>query len=113
MAPAADTVVNSGKIIGDIWLGDGANVFDGRGGAILGTVYGGVDNDTYFLSGYVAIVDAGGTDTVTARLSYVMANGIENLTLGGYGNFNGTGNTGCQPDDRQHQQQRACGPWRQ
>jgi serralysin len=94
LGASADTVINSGKIVGDVYLGDGANVYDGRGGALLGTVFGGIDNDTYYLSKMTTISDAGGFDTVSARLSYVMATGIEDLNLIGYGNFYGTGNTG-------------------
>ena len=88
-----DTVINSGKIVGDINLGDGADIFDGRGGSVLGTVNGGLGDDTYLLTQAVTISDSGGVDTVIARMSYTLGAGLENLTLGGFGNFTGIGNT--------------------
>lgn len=93
LSGAADTVVNRGKIVGDIQLGEGANTFDGRGGTLLGTVYGGGGNDTYYINQATAIVDSGGTDTLIARFTTTLQTGIENLTLGGFGNFRGIGNT--------------------
>ncbi len=88
-----DTVVNSGKIVGDILLGGGNDIFDGRGGSVLGTVNGGLGDDLYYLSQATTIVDGGGLDSVNARFSATLASGIENLTLGGFGNFYGTGNS--------------------
>ena len=44
-----DTVTNSGKVVGDIHLGQGDNVFDGQGGTLLGTVFAGLGNDTFYL----------------------------------------------------------------
>ena len=93
LGEGSDTVVNKGRIVGDIQLGNGTNVFDGRGGVLLGTVQGGTGNDTYYLNTVTALVDAGGTDTVVARYTATLANGFENLTLGGFGNFQATGNT--------------------
>lgn len=93
LGDGADTVVNKGKIVGDILLGNGANTFDGRGGVLLGTVQGGTGNDTYYLNTVTALQDAGGIDTVVARYTTALANGFENLTLGGFGNFTGIGNT--------------------
>lgn len=87
-----DTVINSGKILGDVLLGGGADVYDGRGGGILGTVYGGLGDDLYYLSTATTLSDIGGTDTVNARMAYVLGVGFENLTLGGFGSFKGTGN---------------------
>lgn len=37
---------NTGLMVGDIQLSDGKDVFDGRGGSVIGTVYGGAQNDT-------------------------------------------------------------------
>ena len=88
-----DTVINSGKLVGDVYLGDGADIFDGRGGMLLGSVFGGLGDDLYYLTQASTISDSGGTDTINARLTYTLGNGIENLTLGGFGNFKGTGNT--------------------
>lgn len=42
-----DTLRNSGLIIGEVQLGGGNDRYDGRGGEVLGTVFGGVGNDTF------------------------------------------------------------------
>ena len=90
---ADDIVVNRGRMMGDIWLGEGNNIFDNRGGDLMGLVHGGSGNDSYMFDTQVIIDDTGGIDTIIARSSFVLANGFENLTLGGFGNFTGTGNT--------------------
>ena len=88
-----DTVINSGKLVGDVYLGDGADIFDGRGGTLLGSVFGGLGDDPYHLTQAITISDSGGSDTVNARFTTTLGTGIENLTLGGFGNFKGMGNT--------------------
>ncbi|MEY8841712.1 hypothetical protein AB9K41_22010, partial [Cribrihabitans sp. XS_ASV171] len=51
-------IVNTGLIEGDILLGDGAYVFDGRGGRVLGEVLGGTGNDRYIVDdGLIALVE--------------------------------------------------------
>ena len=42
-----DTLVNSGQMIGDVFLGQGDDSFDGRGGRIDGQWFGDVGNDRY------------------------------------------------------------------
>lgn len=72
--------------------GNGNDTLDGRGGA--DTLIGGLGNDTYFVddAGDV-IVDTGGIDTVkTVFATATLADGLENLTFVGVGNFTGTGN---------------------
>lgn len=72
--------------------GNGADTLDGKGGA--DTMVGGAGNDTYFVddAGDV-IVDTSGIDTVkTTFNTTTLANGLENLTFVGVGNFTGTGN---------------------
>jgi Ca2+-binding RTX toxin-like protein len=71
----------------------GANVLDGRGGADQMTRGGG--NDTYFVddAGDTVSEDAGGgIDTVNSAFSFVLEDDLENLTLIGTANVNGTGN---------------------
>jgi Ca2+-binding RTX toxin-like protein len=94
LADSADSVINSGRITGDILLGGGNDIFDGRGGAVLGTVNGGLGDDLYYLTqASTVIVDAGGYDTVNARASVTLAAGIEKLVISGWGNFSGIGNS--------------------
>ncbi|MEO8243198.1 MAG: hypothetical protein ABI832_12890 [bacterium] len=88
-----DAVVNSGTIVGDVVLGEGTNTYDGRGGTVVGTVFGGAGDDTYFLTQITNLSDSGGTDLINARMSYTLGVGFENLTLVGFGNFTGTGNS--------------------
>jgi Ca2+-binding RTX toxin-like protein len=45
---ASDRVINSGTIVGDIYLDDGANLYDGRGGIVIGAISGGINNDTVY-----------------------------------------------------------------
>ncbi|NCS04918.1 MAG: hypothetical protein GPJ06_24160, partial [Microcystis aeruginosa G13-11] len=74
-------------------LGDAGNdTLDGKAG--VDTLDGGAGNDTYTIDNVNdVIIDSAGTDTVIAPFSYTLAAGLENLTLTGNGNLNGTGNT--------------------
>lgn len=88
-----DTVQNRGMMVGNVVLGAGDNLFDGRGGTLVGSVQGGTGNDTYMIDLPTSITDLGGVDTIVARMSMTLATGFENLTLGGFGNFTGVGNS--------------------
>ncbi|MFM6729460.1 MAG: S8 family serine peptidase, partial [Dolichospermum sp.] len=74
-------------------LGDAGNdTLDGKAG--VDTLDGGEGNDTYTIDNVNdVIIDSAGTDTVIAPFSYTLAAGLENLTLTGNGNLNGTGNS--------------------
>ena len=91
-----DRVINHGKIIGNVDLGAGNDVFDTRGGKVNGTVAGGTGNDTYLVSN--AAVDIhenfllGGTDTVKSTVSYAIKTSVENVTLLGHKDINASGN---------------------
>ncbi len=66
-----------------------------NGGAGNDVMYGGTGNDTYIVdsAGDQVIEAVGeGTDTVQASISYVLGSNVENLTLTGSSNLNGTGN---------------------
>jgi len=66
------------------------------GGVGADSMHGGTGNDTYYVdnSGDVVTDDGGTKDLVISSINYVLGtSGIENLTLTGSGNLNGTGST--------------------
>lgn len=72
---------------------DGNDTLDGGGAA--DTMVGGVGNDTYVVnsaSDLVIEVADEGTDTVQSSVTYTLSPNVENLSLTGGGNINGTGN---------------------
>ena len=70
----------------------GNNRMDGGSGA--DTMIGGSGNDTYVADTLSdVIIDSGGVDLVETKSNWTLATGLENLTLTGLGNINGTGNT--------------------
>jgi Ca2+-binding RTX toxin-like protein len=98
---AAAVSADSGKdrLVGTRWdeylLGYGGNDrLDGRGGDDV--LIGGFGNDTYVVNSKgddVQELAARGTDTVLASIGYTLGGAVENLTLTGKAELNGTGNT--------------------
>ena len=71
----------------------GSNTLDGGLGADV--MVGGDGDDTYIVDNVGDVVLEtleGGVDTVVSSVSYVLDDGLENLTLTGTANLNGTGN---------------------
>ncbi len=72
----------------------GSNTLDGGAGA--DTMAAGLGNDTYMVDSSadsVIELDAQGNDTVQTGLTYALGDHVENLTLTGADNIDGTGNT--------------------
>jgi Ca2+-binding RTX toxin-like protein len=74
--------------------GSGDDYIDGGSGADMTT--GGSGNDTYIVDNIGDTVSengGSGTDTVQSNVSFTLTDGVENLTLTGFADLNGTGNT--------------------
>ncbi|MFM6731750.1 MAG: FG-GAP-like repeat-containing protein, partial [Microcystis panniformis] len=72
---------------------EGNDILNGAAGT--DTMIGGLGNDTYTVDNTGDIVTENlneGTDTVKASISYTLTDNVENLTLTGTANLNGTGN---------------------
>ncbi len=81
-----DTVINTGRIVGEVDLGGNADIFDGRGGVVSGIVRGGAGSDIYRISDASIVLQedaglAGGVDLVESTVSYALASNFEKLTL--------------------------------
>jgi len=90
-------VRNTGKIFGDVWLGNGESVIDTRGGIIRGVIHGGASDDTYVISSSNIRIDDEGPsfgDLVRSSASFVLGGGLDDLQMLGRRNINGTGNGG-------------------
>ena len=91
-----NTVINSGHLIGDVIFAYGDDVFDGRGGRVDGTVFGGRGDDSYYIddaSISIFEIGGGGLDTVFSSVSYRLESNVEVLRLTGIENINGFGST--------------------
>lgn len=89
-----DEVTNAGRIRGDVYLGAGEDVFTQEVGArVIGTVNGGMGNDTYrIFNDDLTLEDDGGVDLVESGVSHELDDDFENLTLLGSGDIDGRGN---------------------
>ena len=90
---ATEIVRNRGEISSQIWLGDGDDIFDGRGGTTF-YVDGGGDDDLYIIDD--PLIKLGeqtnsGIDTVRSSITWKLGANFENLTLAGKDSITGTG----------------------
>ena len=73
--------------------GAGNDILDGKAG--IDTMIGGTGNDTYYVDNTKDVVtelEKEGIDTVISSVTYTLTDYVENLTLTGKSNINGTGN---------------------
>lgn len=91
------TLTNDGTMRGVVGLGDGNSVFDNRGGIVTSTIIGGGGDDVLIVDAakYKLVEEAaGGNDTVKSTVTYKLSANVENLTLLGNADIDGTGNAG-------------------
>lgn len=96
-SPGAETIVNSGLLLGSVSLAYGDDVFQNRGGNVVGTIYGGFGDDTFYVDKASLKITEGagqGYDTVRSSVSWVLADHFESGILMGKQNINLTGNDG-------------------
>lgn len=89
------TLVNRGKINGNVVLGEGNDVFDNRGGSLNGVVAGGLGGDVYKTSSAnIQILEAvgAGRDRVESTVSFELGENLDDLTFVGRRDINGGGN---------------------
>lgn len=89
---------NTGKIVGDVILGAGTDIFDSRKGTLDGRVEGGDGDDDYYVgTAKIKIVEgvAGDFDEVHATASHKLAANVEALHLMGKKDIDATGNGGA------------------
>ncbi|MGN6210232.1 M10 family metallopeptidase C-terminal domain-containing protein, partial [Asticcacaulis sp.] len=97
---AENDSIKTGKGADQIFGFEGNDVLNGGAGADW--MYGGAGNDTYYVDnigdlasekiGLDVVHDTGGIDLVNSSISYTLGDYLENLSLTGSANINGTGN---------------------
>jgi Ca2+-binding RTX toxin-like protein len=90
---ATEIIRNRGEITSQVWLGNGDDIFDGRGGTTY-YVDGGGDDDLYIIDD--PLIKLGeqmnsGIDTVRSSITWKLGSNFENLTLTGKNSITGTG----------------------
>ena len=94
-----DTLINSGRIVGDVYLGFGDDRFDGRSGSLKGQVIGGYGSDIYIIDhSEIKLLEDSvvGVDTVWSSVSFQLPQNFERLFLTGNNDINAHGTAGAE-----------------
>lgn len=92
-----DVIINTGRIVGAVSTGDGADLIDLRGGTVTDHVAGGAGSDEYRLADSDVILTEGtdaGIDSVFSSVTFALGPNFERLFLTGSASIAGTGNAG-------------------
>lgn len=95
-ADSKEVIDNNGTIVGNIYLGSGADIFDNRDGKLTKNVHGGAGDDTLIVDDAKnKLIENGGSegyDTVKSSVNYTLSENVEKLVLLGKANLIGRGN---------------------
>lgn len=101
LTPGDDTVINTGTITGEVYLGDGNNSLDSRYGFIGGNVTAGSGIDTILLGeGDTIITGGGGGDTIDGGAGYDIVSYSSSPSGVSVNLLNGTASRGDAQGDR-------------
>jgi len=90
-----DTLVNAGRIVGDVFFNGGNDTFISKHGHVTGIINAGVGADTYVVDSTALKLhedDFSDIDTVKASISWTLGDNFEKLVLTGAHAINGRGN---------------------
>ena len=90
---SVDIIRNRGEISTQSWLGNGDDIYDGRGGHAA-YVDGGKDNDLYIIDDPLILLNEqtnSGIDTVRSSVTWTLGANFENLVLTGKDSITGKG----------------------
>jgi Ca2+-binding RTX toxin-like protein len=90
-------LVNTGRIRGDVFFGEGNDTIDTSKGRVFGDIHGGDGNDTYLIgrTGTHIVEEFGnGYDYVLSTASFTLPDNVEYLQLQGGNDRNAAGNSG-------------------
>ena len=93
-----DKVLNSGRIFGDVSLGEGDDIFVFKAGKVTGAVEGGLGDDIYVVrkAGLVIVEKFDeGIDSLHSSVSIAMPDNVERLHLTGKADIDATGSSGA------------------